>query len=191
MKNCAKISLVVATTTCVALGQGTVLWDESVNGPLSQYSSAPTVLAPLQAGTNTVIGMTEIVPTGNGWTVHPDFFTFTLPGNLSLGAVFFSVNRSNVWTWIGDSTFSNPLGFAANSANGDLLPQWGLSSIGPGAYGVDVENHDAQTLTSVANYRLDFLAHTIPEPSTVGLLLLAGACALATVCLRMSRLGHR
>src|SRR4051794_27577688 len=67
-----------------AHGQGTLLWNESVNGPFSQSSSTPTILGQLALGTNTIIGVTEVEPTGPSWSIHPDFFTFQVPSNSSI-----------------------------------------------------------------------------------------------------------
>jgi hypothetical protein len=47
----------------------------------------------------------------------------------------------------------------------------GIVNIGPNIYGMYVENHDPQVFPSIANYRLDFFVQTVPEPSTVSLLL--------------------
>jgi hypothetical protein len=128
----AKISLLLMASASTAIGQGTVLWNESVNGELSRDFSNPTTLASLQVGTNSVIGMTENVPTGGNWSSYPDYFTITIPGGVSVSGVYLSINKPNVWTWIGDSTYANQLGWAKNPSSGDLLPQWGLTSIGPG-----------------------------------------------------------
>ena len=94
-----------------------------------------------------------------------------------VSAVYLTVDRPKVWNWIGDAIFLNQLGWVQNPTNGDLLPQWGLSSIGPSVYGMDVENHDVQSVPSIANYRLDFVAQPTPEPSIV-CLTLAGAALM-------------
>ena len=169
-----KTLLLILLSATAAFGQGTILWDESVNGPLSFNYQAPTALGALSYGSNSVFGATEIEPTGPGYFVHDDYFTFTVPNNSSLTAVYIGIDKPSVWTWIGDETFSSELGFIGNPSNGELLSQWTLSSLGPGVYGMYMANHDFQPVTSIANYRLDFFVHAIPEPSTISLWL-AGA----------------
>jgi hypothetical protein len=161
-----------------AFGQGTIVWDEGVNGPLSHFSSSPTALGAFQLGTNSVIGKVEIEPSGGIWFAYEDFFTLSVPPSLSLNAVFFHVDKPDVQTWIGDGSFGNPLGYATSSASGELLAQWGMSPIGAGGYGMYVANHDAQAFPSIATYRLDFLVQSVPEPGTFALALI-GAIGLA------------
>ena len=160
-----------------AFGQGTIVWDESVNGPLSHFSSSPTALGSFQLGTNSIIGKVEIEPSGGNWIVYEDFFTLSVPPSLSLNAVFFHVDKPDVATWIGAS-FGDQLGYAASSASGELLAQWGMSPIGAGGYSMYLANHDTQAVISVATYRLDFFVQSVPEPGTFALAL-TGAIGLA------------
>ncbi len=173
------LPLIAVCSISIALGQGTILWDESVNGELSESSSPATPLSPFQLGTNSIIGVTEVEPSGAIWIVHPDFFTIQVPNGLAITAVYLQLNKPNVWHWIGDTGFLSELAFAQNPASGNLLSQWGLLSIGTGAYGMDVENHDAQPFTAIANYRLDFFVQSVPEPSASLLFLLGGIGCLA------------
>ena len=171
MKKLTGMFILLTASAVTAFGQGTLIWDESLNGPLSQSSGAPTLLAPFALGTNTIIGMSEIVPSGPSWTVYPDFFTVQVPESLVITAVYLQVSELNVWHWIGDPVFLNELGFVQNPVSGELLAQWGLPSVGEGNYGMNVENHNAQPFTSIANYRLDFFVQAIPEPSAIGLFI--------------------
>jgi hypothetical protein len=164
--------------TAAAHAQGTfVLWDESVHGSLSPSSSTPTLLAPLRAGTNSIIGTTDAVPTGGNWSLRPDFFGFEVPNGLTVSALLIQINRPNVWTWVGDRTFLNQLAFVANPSSGDLLSQLRITAIRSGDYGMYMENHDLQPFTTVVNYRLDFVV--VPEPSALALVLLGGSVLLA------------
>lgn len=156
------------------LGQGTLLWSEAVNGPLSQDFSSPTALAALQLGTNSIVGQTEVVPVGPNWEGHPDIFTIQVPAELRVTAVYLNVDKPNVWAWIGDPSFITQFAFKMNPANGELLAQWSLSSISLGGYGMYLDNHDQQAFTSIANYRLDFFVQSIPEPGVLGLGVLGG-----------------
>ena len=171
MKTISRIFFLATLLPVTASGQGTILWDEGVSGPLSQFSSSPTPLPPLQLGTNTVIGMTEVEPTGPSWSVYTDFFTFAVPNNSVVGTVYLQINKPNVWTWIGEPTFFDQLAFSFSPSTGNLSSQWGLSSIVAGTYGMYFENHDFEAFTSIANYRLDFFVQSIPEPSSLWLLV--------------------
>jgi hypothetical protein len=172
-----KMKTVVATllglcgTACCVFGQGAILWDESVYGQLSEDSGHPTVLNAFQLGTNSVIGSTEVVPTPPNWAGHPNIFTIQVPSTLSLNAVYLHMDKPNVWAWIGDPGFSTEMAFVMNPSSGELLAQWGLSSIGPGVYGMYLENVDQQPITSIANFRLDFFMQGIPEPNSLSLFL--------------------
>src|SRR5215471_4744003 len=87
-------------------GQGVILWDESLNGELSQNFTQPTSLTPVRPGTNSIIGATEIVPDGNNWRGYGDYFLITVPTNLVISALYLSIDKPNVWAWVGDSSFS-------------------------------------------------------------------------------------
>jgi hypothetical protein len=171
MKKVAKIALLGLMLTSNAHGQGTMLWNESVNGPFSQSSTTPTMLAPLQLGTNTIIGMTEVVPSGNNWFGNPDFFTFAIPSDLFVSAAYLHIDKPSVWTWLGEPTFFNDIGFSFGPSSGELLVQLGLNSIASGNYGMYMDNHDHQAVTSIASYRLDLFTQAVPEPGRLSLLL--------------------
>jgi hypothetical protein len=165
------LSLIVTTVACC---QGPfVLWDESVNGP---FPDGATPLASLQVGTNAVIGATELVPTGPNWIGHPDFFIIQIPDDLVVNAIHLQVDRPSLWAWIGDPTFSTELAFTQNPSSGELLLQWGLPSMRAGRYGMYVSNTDTQPFTTIANYRLEFVA--VPEPGVLALLLIGGSALL-------------
>jgi hypothetical protein len=179
MKGYLKILMLVQAFGSAAFGQGTILWDESVNGQLSENAASPTQLGSLQAGTNTIIGATEIEPLGgNNFLVHGDFFTFTVPGGASLNGGYLTVDKPNVSVWIGDAGFSTQLGYTANSSPGNLFPQWQIGDLQPGSYGMYLENHDAGPTLSVANYRLDFVSQSVPEPGLTALGVLGICCLL-------------
>ena len=170
-------------TTTAAFGQVTILWNESVNGEISGNSPPFTSLGTLQIGTNSIIGATEIQSIGNdNWISYPDFFTFEVPSDLEVTALYIQINKPSVWAWIGDATFSSGLAFSGGPSNGDLLSQWGLDSISSGVYGMYMDNTDLSSLFSVANYQLDFVVETVPEPGILGLLLLGAGVFILRRC---------
>src|SRR5437867_928488 len=81
-------------------GQGTLLWDESVNGPLSNSPDSPTSLSPLQPGTNTLVASVQATPNGAGWGVDDDIFTFSVPSGWQVTSIQLTKDRV-VWAWIG------------------------------------------------------------------------------------------
>ena len=175
--NQGKASIVLALVTLAAcasrlLGQGTILWNEAVNGPFSGSSSTPTPISPFGLGTNSLIGVTEIAPSGQIWFVQPDFFSVVVPEGMHVNAIHLQIDKPNVWIWIGEPNYLSELAFAGGPADGDLLLPWGLTSIESGAYGMYIANHDAGPSSSVANYRLDFVV--IPEPAAWSVLCLSG-----------------
>lgn len=171
MKSGKGILLAFALSAATAFGQGTILWNEAVNGPLSFDPHNPTLLGALALGSNTVSGATELEPTGPGYFVHEDYFTFVVPVGATVTAAFLSIDRPSVGTWIGDSEFNAQLSYNGGPLSGPLLPQWGLSALVPGSYGMYLANLDTQPFISIANYRLDFVVEAIPEPASLWLLL--------------------
>jgi len=190
MKTCLIILSLVTSTANIGLSQGTILWSESVSGELSNDFGSPSPLAPLQLGTNSIIAMTEVEPSGPNWTTDPDIFTLTVPSNLMVTAIYLQIDKTKVWAWIGDPAFLNQLGFIQNSLSGELLSQWEIGSIGSGIYGMYLENHDLQLFASVANYRLDFFVQAVPEPSAFSLLFI-GAGLVGFRCWRKTRCRSR
>ena len=156
-------------------GQGTILWNEAVNGPLSLDSDNPTILPVMQFGTNSLIGAAAVERAGQVWYGYDDFFQIRIPAGTFVSSAFVTVDRPNAGIWLGDTGYSNHIAFVANPLTESLLSQWGLPYIAPGAYGMYVGNNDLQLPSTVLNYRLDFVV--VPEPCTLALVL-AGAVGL-------------
>jgi hypothetical protein len=149
-----------------AFGQGIILWDESLNGPLANDYTQATGLGALQNSTNSIIGASQLI--GDG--IYGDYFSFTIPTGRRISAMWLSVDNP-VAVWIGDPAFANQFGYVVNPANGDVLPQWGFNPIGDGTYGMYIMNYDLASNPSVSNYRLDFFIQAVPEPTTLSLAL--------------------
>ena len=172
MKTFAIGVLILGLSLARVSGQGTILWDESIDGPFSNSSATPTALTPLQMGSNSVFGVTQVVPNGSGWTLSPDFFTTAVPDNLSIKEIWITVTKSQLSAWVGSPTFDTQLAYEGNAANGSLLSQWEILMLGSGIYGIHMENHDFQSEPSSIGYRLDFFVESVPEPGTISLGLL-------------------
>ena len=166
--------LILFSATAIGMNtfaQGTTtIWNESVNGPLSNSGYTPTSLGLLQQDHSIIVGTTEFQPSGGGGgLVTADYFTFQVPANTAVSSLSFVVNKP-VWVWLGDETLSNEIGFLTTPSNGDLFTQMGLSSLAAGTYGMYVANHDSGAASlSLANYQLDFSLVAAPEPSTIAL----------------------
>jgi hypothetical protein len=177
MKTYIAITLSGILAVRLASGQGTIIWDESVNGPLSNDGSNPSLLGVLPSGTGSILGATQSQPVGNNWVVYSDFFNLTVPGGSLVSALTFASDRP-VALWVGTDHFSTQLGYVVNPSNGDLLSQLGLASIGPGSLDMYVMNYDFRATPSTANYRLDFVSQSVPEPGSLGLLLVGVICLI-------------
>ena len=169
---CAIAMLFVASASALnAFGQGTILWDESVNGPLSEDYTHPTAFGILSQGTNSVIGSVSTEVTGNNYAAHDDYFTFTVGGGNSLSGVYIRVDNPTL-VWIGNPSFSSMIGQVFNPTNGELLTQMAIGPLGSGTFGMYLSNNEFGSSTSISNYRLDFFVQTVPEPGAVCLFLL-------------------
>ena len=158
------MALFVALRTITSFGQGTVLWDESVNGPISNSRFEPTSLGTFTLGTNSVLGTTDFQPSPTGGGVNPDYISLAIPSGSEISLLPLSTDRP-VAVWLGDPGFGLEYGSKIRPASTDLLAQFGISSIGPGSYGLYVINWDAGETPSFAHYRLDFVVQNVPEPS--------------------------
>ena len=166
------IILMAANLMTLGLAQGTILWNETVNGPFADYYQNSTALGELTLGTNTIVGATEIEPLGGNYLVHDDYFNFLVPVSARVVGIYLQIDKPNVWTWLGDTSYGSALGYDLNSSNGDFMTQSSIAPIRSGHYAMYIANHDAGPSSSVANYRLDFVV--IPEPAAWSVLCLSG-----------------
>lgn len=81
--NTAGIALAL-TLGLASAGDAAVIWNEAINGDFSGNNLAPTPLGTLGIGDNEVFGSTGRNAAG---VVDRDYFTFTVPAGLALGAI--------------------------------------------------------------------------------------------------------
>lgn len=183
--------------------QAITLWNESVNGDLSDNGLMPTDLGRLQRGNNSLTATFSL-----GQTIpDADYFTFEVPQQLSLEQIilksftpedegaFFAVQTGNVF----DFVFTGPdatgllgfLDFGQEELNTDILDDMGranLSPLAPGATGFTPPLPTGQYSfwlrqggEKPVTVTLDFVT-SVPEPSTLigleAILGLGGAALL-------------
>jgi hypothetical protein len=179
MKNIMNGLLALALSVGAVCGQGTTIWDESVNGPLSNDYTQPTVLGTFPVGTDAIEGATQYVPTGNSGVDYEDFFTFVIPDSAQIESLSLSADDS-VAVWIGTDNFSDQLSYKTNPSNGDLLAQLGTGPLGAGVYDMYVMDYDFNSGGSTANYNLGFGVQSIPEPCVFSLLVTGAVCFIGS-----------
>lgn len=156
-----------------------VVWDESVDGDLADFSAIPTQLF-FPFANNEVIGTI-----GSVGQDFDDFFTFTIASDQQLdGAIllFYDPDLSGTGNETSIIELNEGPTFPVVGANdlGDALFQTDLigtnilptGTLGPGTYTIRIGEGNG-----IADYQLSFNVSTIPEPSTLGFLSTA-----AVVC---------
>lgn len=164
--------LLAIGVSATLFGQGTTLWNEAVNGPLSNDFTQPTPLGVLQSGTNSVSGAAHFVRTGNGpgGTLYDDFVLFSVGDGFQVSA--FLVQSDNpLLLWIGDAGFTSESASVFSAASDAPVLQAGLGLPAYGTYGFYISNRQFGSPSSVANYRLDFVVQAVPEPASLWILL--------------------
>lgn len=153
-------------------GASQILWDESVNGDLSDYYYSPSILPSLVQGSNYIIGSVVILPTPYGADSYPDNFNLTVPAGFQIKQIILSSDTPNaLWIWIGNTAQTQALGFwggTFNSSapeNGDLLSQISLPPIQSGDYGMYVANMGAAPSTN--QFQINFWLVPTPCPLNI------------------------
>jgi hypothetical protein len=177
----------LALAAFAQVASAVTIWDESVDGDLSNLAGAPTEVT-VAVGTNTVLGSTL--------SGDRDFFTFTIPDGATFSALilaaldstddlgFLALEAGPVVTDITDP--ANLLGWMHPSAayvGTDLLDDMALGAgalgftppLGPGTYTLWMQ----QTNPELMSYTFDLIVSAVPEPPMSALMLIAGLGLLA------------
>ncbi len=177
-------TLATAALCCATVGAqaSTVVWDESVNGDLSNDGLSPTALT-FGAGSNAVLGTTGTPGSGSSG-IDRDYFSFTVQTGFSVTSItllpnsFVSGGSSFMGIQAGPQLTVTPSGGGAENLLGfshydnsmigtDILPFLGSGNALPGGtYSVWV-----QELGGSVDYGFDFQVAPVPLPGAVGLLV--------------------
>jgi hypothetical protein len=174
------LALALACGSTLSAGAATV-WDEAINGDLSNNGLQPTLLE-MAVGANRMVGV--VGDSGQG--VDRDYFTFTVPvgavlGSLMLldntsvsgGASFFGIQAgpqltvtptgSGASALLGFSHYSN------DQINTNILPNiviGPVSALPSGTYSVWVQDTGGP-----ATYGFNFILSAVPEPTALATML--------------------
>ena len=186
--------LLALATAGSATSQAAVIWNEPVNGDLSNSGLSPTSLS-LGLGSNRILGSTG----DSGQGVDRDYFTFTLPAGTALTSITLLNNTfvSGAFSFIGFQAGAQvtvqPSGAGGQAllgwthyANGDIgtdiLPSiTATGEIPSGTYSVWVQDTGGP-----ATYGFDFGVTPVPVPPAA-ILLLSGLLGSGLVRRRIAK----
>jgi hypothetical protein len=147
------VAVLFLLVSFAAMGQGTIMWNEGVNGPLSNITNSPSALSPLVGGSNSIIGSI----TRAGGNLQMDYFTFLVPANIAVQAMWLS-SDSAVQVYDGNAGY-------VNGSTYGILTSGGISGsnvLPPGQHWMAALFNGG--IAETVNYRIDFVT-TVPEPS--------------------------
>jgi hypothetical protein len=187
------VCVLLASASCVA--SAATLWDESVNGDLSNAPLAPTLL-------NLAIGSNTLSATMPGADL--DFFTINVPagaqfsnllltGYSGFDEISFIAIASGTQFPEGPVQTYDPtglLGYAhfgpgIGDIGGDVLPSLGLENFGVAGFLPPLPSGNysfwlQQEGPAPTSYQLDFVVTQVPEPATFSLFAISGLGLLST-----------
>ena len=189
----ACIALTFALTSAASAG---VVWNETVNGDLSNAGSSPTFLGTLTAGSNQVFGLTGRPGPAPATPPERDYFFITVPSGLSLAKItllpgnnmgslgFIGIQAGSAITLPVDaSSAAGLLGwwhYAPADIGKDILlsmsvPANGSSGftlpLGAGNYAFWVQDTSTPADPSIP-FNFGFDLTLVPEPGTMAMILL-------------------
>jgi hypothetical protein len=201
------VSLATGLFAFAVNSNATVIWNQGVNGALSELPASPTSFT-LSAGTNSVIAT---VGGGSGETgINQNWVNMNIPAGLQLSEVvlasYTSTDAQGFMGLASGSSFaggesavnttSSYLGyghFGTGATNGalpptnlvgdDMLPIMSNPALAAGATGFSDPLQAGsytfliQQLGATTNYQFDFDVTSVPEPATCGLIV-AGSMLL-------------
>jgi hypothetical protein len=156
-------------------GQGSILWDEDRDGPLSNDFGAATDLGALHPGTNSILGAVQMVPIGGNYLILGDLFTVSVPSSLEMRAMWYSADQTTV-VWLEQGRFVSIIASCSSPTNGELMAQMGLGVQPPGVYDFRIDNGYRRPWTTSVKYRLDLVVQPVPEPGIISLVATGAAC---------------
>ncbi|HUB26443.1 MAG TPA: PEP-CTERM sorting domain-containing protein [Tepidisphaeraceae bacterium] len=204
MNRTKSIGVIATVVACsAAISPGAVIWNSSINGPLSENPASPTAFT-LSAGTNSII---SVVGGGNGETgINQNWVNVTIPDGFQLseyvlaaysstdqqGFTGFQAGASFAGGELAVNTESSYLGYThygigatngslppTNLVGDDLLPLMANPALAVGATGftppvpAGTYTFLIQQLGATTNYQFDFDVTSVPEPASIGLFSLA------------------
>lgn len=158
-------TFVAVLLSCNGMAQAAIVYDENVSGDAPAGSSSIN-LGVLAGGSSQIIG-------GN-LEFDSDDYTFTIGSGFQLDSILV-----NAYTLSGSAAIQTPFlglsGLSSASVGQDFLDLAGISQpIGPGTYMFRATTGTGGPTT----YNFDFQVSSVPEPSTIGLVVLGGVIIL-------------
>ncbi|MCP4107018.1 MAG: PEP-CTERM sorting domain-containing protein [Desulfobacteraceae bacterium] len=186
--NFSLVALILLTLLFfVPTSHATTIWDESVNGDLSNISSAPSDISVLISGSNIIVGSIGAFFTSD----NTDIFNFTVPAGYVLSNVIletydYGASYDYVPVTLFDgATSSDPI------IEFMLLTEWGAGTdllqfdSAPGAqsagiYTMKFSSKQPVNSSGSSLYSVNLIVSPTPEPSTfflfgIGIIGLAGS----------------
>ncbi|MBI5383594.1 MAG: PEP-CTERM sorting domain-containing protein [Verrucomicrobia bacterium] len=166
-----------------AEAQGTVLWDEAVNGSLGNSSDSVTLLGVLSAGTNVIHGTVDLWAAPYGYLALEDHGQFQVGIGWQLVSLRFSTERpANIYL---AGSFSEWPVWRDVPPGIDLVQKHGQGPLPTGTYRLIMRNDDYTGAWDGSHvpYLVELVTEPVPEPGVLAL----GGLGLALFALAKRR----